>query len=195
MGGVLTNAGYRITDKPPNASTANMGGHAGAAALGLYQRLQGIQQPARISSGIWDIAVEGNLLIEVDEENHFNRHRAATLDGTDYPWTADYLRYCAEYESRCRTNGGFWTSTSSECMFGPASPRGDHTGVGAPRWRQRALYDAVRDVWAQGNPGWRLARLSIYDVVDGVRFNDVLRGRQQITPDRLRELIEARTLG
>ncbi|MCC3299413.1 DUF7255 family protein [Arthrobacter caoxuetaonis] len=194
MGVLLAGAGYRVTVKPPAASTADMGCKASSEALDIYGRLQGIQERTLLTSGRWDIAVEGNLLIEVDEQEHFNRHRATTLEGTSYPWTADYRRYCTEHESRCRTYGGYWASGSSSAMFGPASPQGDHTGVGAPRWRQRALYDAVRDVWARDNQVWKLARVSIYDVVDGVRFRDVLDGRSRIAPERLREMIESRTL-
>jgi hypothetical protein len=48
---------------------------------------------------------------------------------------------------------------SSDC---PSQP-GDFTGVGAPRWRQRAFYDSVKD--ALNNR--QLARVSVYDTTPG----------------------------
>lgn len=80
-------------------------------------------------------------------------------------------------------------------MFGLASAPGNHDGVGSPRWRQRALYDAVRDIWVGNNPTWRLARVSMYDLVGGVRINEVLTGKHHVDPSLLRKLIESRAAG
>ena len=195
MGHLLVEAGYRITTIPPNANTANMSAAARGTAMEVYERLGGRPEGRALVSGEWDLAVEGNLLIELDEQEHFNRHRALTLEGTSFPWTADYQRYCTEHERRCKTNGQAWETNRSAVMFGPASAPGNHDGVGSPRWRQRALYDAVRDIWVQDNPAWRLARLSMYDVVDGVQFNEVLKGKHQLDPALLRDLIDSRTAG
>lgn len=195
MGPLLAAAGYRIAAKPPKASTEDMSAKARGTAMEVYERLGGRPEGRAINSGTWDLAVEGNLLIEVDEQEHFTRHRIVSLEGTTFPWTADYQRYSAAHEDRCRTYGKYWTTDRSAAMFGPASAPGNHDGVGSPRWRQRALYDAVRDIWVQDNPGWRLARLSMYDVVDGVRFNEVLTGKHQLDPALLRALIESRAAG
>lgn len=194
LGVLLAGSGYRMTAKPPNASTADMRGKARDTAMEVYERLGGRPEGRALVSGKWDLATEGNLLIELDEQEHFNRHRTLTLESTHFPWTARYQRYSAVHEDRCRTDNGFWATNRSAVMFGPASAPGNHDGVGSPRWRQRALYDAVKDIWSKDNPTWCLARISMYDVVDGVRFNEILTGRKRIAPARLRELIEERTL-
>lgn len=195
MGQLLVAAGYRITTIPPNASTANMSAKARGTALEVYERLGGRPEGRALTAGKWDFAVEGNLLIELDEQEHFNRHRALTLEGTSFPWTSDYQRYSETHERRCRTSGQAWDKPRASVMFGPASAPGNHDGVGSPRWRQRALYDAVRDIWVQDNQIWRLARLSMYDVVDGVRLDKVLKRKHQLDPALLRDLIESRSAG
>lgn len=195
MGQLLAAAGYRVTAKPPKASTENMSAKARSSAMEVYERLGGRPEGRALISGDWDLAVEGNLLIELDEQEHFNRHRDLTLEGTGLPWTHDYQRYSAAHEDRCRTDNGFWTTNRSAVMFGPASAPGNHDGVGSPRWRQRALYDANKDIWVQDNPAWRLVRLSMYDVVDGVRLDKVLKGKHQLDPALLRDLVESRAAG
>lgn len=195
LGMLLTAAGYQTTTSPAAANTADMGSKGRKAALEIYERLGGRPENRPLVAGKWDLALAGNLLIEVDEQEHFNRHRVLTLEGTGFPWTVEYLQHSAKHEDRCRTYGKYWVTERSSVMFGPASAPGDHIGVGSPRWRQRALYDAVRDIWAQENPHWRLARLSMYDVVDGVRLNEVLTGKHPLDPARLRGLIQARTTG
>ncbi|WIB01263.1 hypothetical protein [Curtobacterium sp. MCBA15_012] len=64
--------------------------------------------------------------------------------------------------------------------------------VGAPRWKQRALYDAVKDA-AAATGVVRLARLSIYDHVEGVRLEDFLRGLAVVTAEALYSFVAARS--
>jgi len=59
---------------------------------------------------------------------------------------------------------GYWTNKSAEKQFGPAGPNGILEGDGAPRWKQRAFYDMVKDM-ASLVYGIALARISVWDKV------------------------------
>lgn len=108
------------------------------------------------------------------------------------PWTDAYRRYVAAGEHRAGTGGRRWTSPSAERMFGPADPDGVFGDHGAPRWKQRALYDAMK--YAAAAIGQvHLARLSIYDDVDGVALNDVLYQRTTATAQSLGDLVNRRS--
>lgn len=156
-------------------------------------------QGGPLRPGAWDLAFSDGLLIELDEELHFNRYRALTLGtdwATDLPWTADYLRHASSAEPSCLAAGRWgrrWTSPSCEAMFGPASSPGDFSGGGAPRWKQRALYDALKDACALSSPAYRLARLSVHDDVGGRTLGQVLAAPGTQSPDQLEELLERRT--
>jgi hypothetical protein len=158
------------------------------AVRNAYDRLGGRHdQFEKVRPGGWDLAFEtpqGTVLIELDEEQHFTRYRGVTIRESlringEPPWSAPYLTFCESDEVPLvpsYTWGKFWTSPSSERFFGAASPPGDFTGVGSPRWRQRAFYDAFKDVLAapaSGEPdgtepgpgGVRLSRVSVHDTV------------------------------
>lgn len=138
--------------------------------------------------------------MEYDEGQHFNRYRAKTLDpdwAMDLPWRRDYLGYCDEFEEDClksRGWGGYWSNDSAERMFGAARPARDLTGPGSPRWKQRALYDAMRDI-AAAHGIVRLARLAAYDDVGGITLSRALDRPALLDRDALRALIAARTIG
>ena len=51
-----------------------------------------------------------------------------------------------------------------------ADPPGDFTEVGAPRWKQRALYDALKELIALNTPEVSLVRLATVDVAAGVEL-------------------------
>jgi hypothetical protein len=165
--------------------------------LRLYRALGGILDAPRLRPGPWDSVLEGGLIIELDESQHFNRYRRKTLEppwAQQLPWCEPYMRYCVQYEAACiaeRGWGSYWTSVATERMFGPAGPTRLLDGPGAPRWKQRALYDAMRDIAAVGSRV-RLARLSVYDVVGGASLAEMLDGKP-VDPDALRALVEART--
>ncbi|TFD81045.1 hypothetical protein E3T53_03395 [Cryobacterium psychrophilum] len=63
---------------------------------------------------------------------------------------------------------------------------------GAPRWKLRALYDSMKDAAAATN-GVMLARLSVYDDVDGERLGDALESRAIADPQALRALLQRGT--
>ena len=71
--------------------------------------------------------------------------------------------------------------------------RGPGRARGAPRWKQRALYDAVKDAAASVPGGPRLVRLAVHDEIGGVSLGAVLEGRGRVAPGDLRALVEERT--
>src|SRR5690242_6391587 len=165
--------------------------------LRLYRELGGILDAPRLRPGPWDCVLEGGLIVELDESQHFNRYRRKTLEpewAQKLPWSEAYTRYCTQFESACASErgwGSYWTSVATERMFGPAGPPRLLDGAGAPRWKQRALYDAIRDIAAVSS-GVRLARLAVYDVVGGVSLAEVLDGKP-VDRDALRAFIDERT--
>jgi hypothetical protein len=164
----------------------------------LYRSLGGLQTAPSLRPGAWDLAFENGLVVELDEELHFNRYRALTLEtswSTGLPWTEDYLRYCADHEDECLAAGSWgkrWTNDSCARMFS-ASPAGDLGGDGAPRWKQRALYDAMKDTAPVTKLGVALARVSVYDQVAGVPLGSVLEGSARGTHTAVAELVRDRT--
>lgn len=161
--------------------------------IDLYRRFGGVVGSPTLRPGPWDLPYEG-LVIELDEDLHFNRYRAFTLEAPfalDLPWTIDYRGYAAKHENRSGTGGKRWTNPSAERMFGAADDHWVFDGNGAPRWKQRALYDAMKDA-AAASGMVRLSRISVYDTVDGVQIEDALRGRVSIAPDAFRSFIELR---
>jgi hypothetical protein len=70
----------------------------------------------------------------------------------------------------------------AERLFGRADPDGVFGVHGAPRWKQRALYDPMKDAAAAVGQV-RLARISIYDTVEDVALHDVLYDRAHVSAD------------
>jgi hypothetical protein len=134
--------------------------------LDVYAKLGGVDGEMQMAAGSWDLQF-GDVVVELDEENHFNRYRATTLDADIYALVRhvdmpDYRHWCATKEAACLTYGRYWTSASTERQFGPSGPPGDLSGGGSPRWKQRAFYDFVKDL-APACLSLSVARLSIYD--------------------------------
>lgn len=158
-----------------NGSKTPLPGDDSISAAGLaeevvqtYERLGGTQASPRLRPGHWDFAFDGWVL-ELDEENHFNRYRALTLDSPIYQdldplGLPDYREYCAIYEGKCRTDGGFWESKPTVREFGQASRPGILDGQGSPRWKQRAFYDYLKDL-APLTDGVAISRIAIWDTV------------------------------
>lgn len=186
------------SEKPPVAQMAALSTQLQSEVAALYYRLGG-RDPLPVRTGPWDMTF-GDLVVEYDEEQHFNRYRQLTFDtpfATELPWRTAYLAQCATYEYACRnkaSNRGFWTNTPTERMFGPPGVPGELNGPGSPRWKQRAIYDIMRDALAF-NGTVRLVRLSRWDEVDDVPLWQSLNGIQQIDRDALVALVEARVIG
>jgi hypothetical protein len=78
-------------------------------------------------------------------------------------------------------------------MFGGSDAPGVFGDRGSSRWKQRALYDAVRDAYAWSTPGANLARISIHDEIGGLSVNWATSHGLLLDPLELREFIESRT--
>lgn len=145
------------------------------------------------------MAFVDGLVVELDEELHFNRYRLRTLQApwsARLPWHDAYFDFCVRQEQACLDAGKWgkrWTSPSCESMFGPPGEAGALEGAGAPRWKQRALYDAIKDLAALTSNALHLARVSVWDTVGDVRIGDALSGGAPIDAGRLRELVDQRT--
>lgn len=135
----------------------------------IWKKLGGQGEDHPLEFGGWDLLFAG-LIVELDEEQHFNRYRNTTLgsflyhifNGCDI---TDYTKYCVIHEPDCLRKsswGKYWTSPSSEKYFGHPGFNGNLTENGSPRWKQRAFYDYLRDVFAISYQ-IRLVRVSIYD--------------------------------
>lgn len=121
-----------------------------AAVMAFYRTLGGRPDVLqRLRPGPWDLAFEDGLVVELDEELHFNRYRKLVLEADwspTLPWRNDYLTFSSEREAQGLAAGKWgkrWTNASSEAMFGAADPPGILGPNGAPRWKQRALYDMM----------------------------------------------------
>lgn len=146
----------------------------------VYRSLGGLLPVPTVSLRKWDMEFEG-LAVELDEYLHFNRYRAITLRSPVYSELrgfplALYRQYCVQHEDVCLRVGAFggkWSNPSCERQFGQGSSPRNLGEDGAPRWKQRAFYDFVKDL----SPlliGVRIARISAWDLVsDGARERTV----------------------
>lgn len=156
----------RLTDLP-RAATHQV--------MDLYRDLGGSGTSPALRPGSWDVSVDG-VLVELDEELHFNRYRALTLGSELYERmlrfpAALYQEFCVKREPECLRVGrskGRWMNASTESHFGPSAVRGDLTGSGSSRWKQRALYDFMKDLTQLDPKAPRMARVAIWDSVPGL---------------------------
>lgn len=199
LNGILELAGYSESTAPASPQLSSLPIPVAEELLELYRRLGGVLREPVLRPGGWDLAFSGHLVVELDEELHFNRYRAMTLEcswAEHLPWSPDYRQYCEERENSCTSAGSWgkrWTNPSCQRMFGEAGAPKDLSGLGAPRWKQRALYDAIKDAAAYVNSEMRLTRVSVYDQVGGIALGDVLEGAARVDPLAVKELVEART--
>lgn len=173
---ILLRAGLVQAARPSAPRLETLPSHAAADILDLYRVLGGTLAAPALAPGSWDLSFSNELLVEFDEYFHFNRYRALTLErpwAASLPWQHDYLEYSRRWERYSGTGGKRWSNDPAKRMFGGADPDGVFGKFGAPRWKQRALYDAMKDV-AAATRCVRLARVSIYDEVDAIRLDDIL---------------------
>lgn len=160
--------------------------------LSVYRQLGGVLDIYPIRFGDFDIITD-EYFIELDEENHFNRYRAITLKSNFYSnnlnfSTQRYFEYCYNFENKCGKSGGFWFSTNSEKQFGTSSEPGNLNGSGSSRWKQRAFYDFLRDVYSCLQPK-PVYRFSVYDEIQGTIINSVLQKEKKEKYDAVYNLI------
>ena len=148
----------------------------------MYKELGGTQEDPPLTFGPWDISTP-KFIIELDEENHFNRYRLKTLNSNIYqsikgfPLEA-YKQFCEQYESRCRKFGGYWKSDSSENLFMKSNDNGCLNGAGSSRWKQRAFYDFLRDITGVIS-GIPVIRLSIYQTFKCKKVQDIIESKDK----------------
>lgn len=200
LGAALAVAGFSVVaQRPPAPRLDALPAGLRAGVMALYLELGGQQEQPVLRPGAWDLALAGGVVVELDEELHFNRYRARTLTTSwarDLPWVDAYLAMCADHESECVRAGSWgkrWTNESCERMFGPAAPAA-HLDVpgGAPRWKQRALYDAVKDAVASVPNQPRVVRLAVHDEIGGISLGALLERRAGVASSDLRAAVEQR---
>lgn len=170
LSGILNNY-YEAGNNPGNSIFSNDLKKGGLTneVYRIWKKLDGQNDLYPLEFGGWDIILE-KFILELDEEQHFNRYRGITLESFTYHVSncfeiSEYTKYCSTKEQDCLKKsswGKYWTSPSSEQQFGKPGINGDLNGNGSPRWRQRAYYDYLRDVFATVYQV-RLIRISIYD--------------------------------
>ncbi|OBB77167.1 hypothetical protein A5759_04525 [Mycobacterium sp. 852014-52144_SCH5372336] len=197
---LMIRAGFVVAPSaPPAPRVEALGSEARERAVELFNSLRGQMPMPRLRPGAWDLAFSDGLVIELDEELHFNRYRAHTLQtnwASTLPWRDTYLQLCADFEDECLGAGRWgkrWTTPSCESMFGPPSPPGVLDGPGAPRWKQRALYDAVKEIATRQSRTPQLCRLSVWDRIGETTIGDALAGAF-IDLDQFTDFVGRRTI-
>lgn len=101
----------------------------------VYRCLGGLQPAPLLRPGGWDFSFD-DWVLELAEENHFNRYRALSLDAPSYENLeafdrASFRGYCTSFEGECNTHGGYCTNPSAERERGRAkqSRRGPPTSL------------------------------------------------------------------
>lgn len=191
---LLQEAGLSFRQSSGSLRMTDLRSDARAEVMRVHAMLGGLSPAPILRPGPWDMRTLDGLHVELDEEFHFTRYRAATLRRpalSDLPWTPTHLTFCVTYEGAAARGGGRWTSPSTEKMFGPSDAVGTYKENGSARGKQRALYDAMKDV-AAATGSVRLARISIYDWVDGVKLGDILNGKRTAPAEAVRRAIESR---
>lgn len=183
---------------PPRPALSDLSTAGAAEVLRLYRALGGTQAMPAFRPGVWDLCFRGPLLVELDEELHFNRYRAATLAtswAAQLPWTAEYRNHCAQHEPACLGAGAWgkrWANESAARMFS-GGLAGDLQGDGAPRWKQRALYDGLKDLLPLVGGDARLARVATHDDVNGAPLGVMLDGLMPVDAEGIRALVDSRS--
>ncbi len=101
---LLARVGYKPAAKLPGPRTGDLSPERIEHVAHLYRALGGTTASPRLRPGAWDLAFQGGIVVELDEELHFNRYRRITLEpewAVDLPWRRDYLTLTAEHEAGC----------------------------------------------------------------------------------------------
>lgn len=158
----------------------------------VYRDLGGVLDEPIVNPGKWDIDLK-TCIIELDEENHFNRYRLITLNAPIYQDCKNfnverYKQYCKYYENKCPKTQKRWSTSSSDNQFGVSGEEGDFSGNGPSRWKQRAFYDYLKDLYSiiENVP---VIRLSIYDQVHYSTLNQLIKNGDSI---KIKEFLKLR---
>jgi hypothetical protein len=201
---MLVELGYNVSEKNipiPSQEVVNKSEYENEVN-NIYNLLGGIKTHFPLNLKKWDLEVD-DFAVELDEYLHFNRYRLLTLNSNVYKKLPkfphkEYLNYCKKYEGKCLcagSHGGKWSNSSCEAQFGPPSNPKDLNGNGAPRWKQRAFYDFVKDL----SPfliGVSVVRLSIWDELitnnEKVLVKDVLSNFMMSAGQTIYRLLKSR---
>ena len=186
--------GCGIFLKPAYQDFSNSKFHSGI--FEVYKKLYGQLQNYPVGFRGYDIQLK-NCIVELDEEQHFNRYRALTLDSSIYNQTkcfavSEYKRFCRDFESDCLSkadNRKYWSTSSTEKQFGKSSPEGILTGLGSSRWKQRAFYDFLRDV-GQKISNYKLIRISVHQKLKDKTVDEILSRQLSQYYDELFKIVE-----
>lgn len=156
--------------------------HRVSVLIPMYQALGGKQSSPPARPGGWDLEFD-SIAVELDEDLHFNRYRALTLESPMYQLLphfprASYAGFCAVREQECMKSGSYlgkWTTASAARQFGEPAPCGNLSANGSPRWRQRAFYDFFKDGLSLIGGSIRIARMAIWDSVEESRGSRIVR--------------------
>ena len=147
----------------------------------IYSKLGGKLGNFPLRIGNFDIKFGRNNYLELDEQLHFNRYRLITFNSKIYSnckifLVGSYKKWCDEKEIICLKSGrsgGKWKNKSSEKQFPNSSENGDLNGNGSSRWKQRAFYDFLKDVYVIEN-NIKMRRISIWETIDGKTVKEIL---------------------
>lgn len=193
-----------IPVKAPRVPDGELSPQAVAEVMALYKNLGGKVKDPSLRPGSWDIQVD-DVLVELDEELHFNRYRLVTLQASSYERlplfpASTYSGFCESKEPECLKCGRGqqrWMNSSTETHFGPSGKRGDLSDHGSSRWKQRAVYDFMKDLTQLNSNGPRMARIAIWDELPGlagVTVKEVIHAAPESRAlEGLRSLITARS--
>ena len=107
---LLLDTGLRSAPSPPRPHISDLPEMMRSEFLSLYRAFGGTDAQPTFRPGPWDLSFNDNLVVELDEELHFNRYRQTTLDSSwskDLPWTAAYRSFCRLHEGECRSAGSW----------------------------------------------------------------------------------------
>ncbi len=114
------------------------------------------------------------ILIQFDDELHFNRYRKLTLESDFYKEykgfnTMSYKTYCRNSEKECIKAGlsrDIWENMESKSIFGPSEEPGDLSleRNGSSGWKLRAWRDFLQDLSGE-ILGFKVLRISVYDKI------------------------------
>lgn len=148
----------------------------------VYRKLGGLLPKAPVNVGAYDVDTP-NFIIELDEENHFNRYRLSTLDSRIYAGNnnlcvTSYRNFCNGFENKCLTYGKYAKNNSTEKQFGASQVDGEFSLVSRTRWKQRAFYDFIKDITSVIT-GVPVVRISIYENYKGYTVEELLNSRNE----------------
>lgn len=143
----------------------------------VYKELGGTLSEVPFNFRGYDIMLR-DFIVELDEQEHFNRYRLKTLESFIYNDfhnfdVNEYKIFCNEYEHKCRKYGGFFKNDSTKLQFTNQCSYCNFEDLGASRWKQRAFYDFIKDIYSI-TAKIPIIRISIYERYNGDTINDLI---------------------